>query len=102
MNFDFLPTMYFFPVNADAVLKGTNVNGVFDCHPRNDNITLDHISFREVVSRGVTSMDMMALAYCEENGIPGLYFLTVFIQCNRPKILFSEVFFLPSCSLQRA
>ncbi|KAG4983870.1 hypothetical protein AAZX31_10G190400 [Glycine max] len=61
-------------LNADAVLKGTNVNGVFDCHPRNDNITLDHISFREVVSRGVTSMDMMALAYCEENGIPVVVF----------------------------
>lgn len=67
---------FLFPVNADAVLKGTNVNGVFDCHPRNDNGTLDHISFREVVSRdvSVTSMDMMALAYCEENGIPSWYF----------------------------
>lgn len=72
----------FFPVNADAVLKGTNVNGVFDCHPRNDSVTLDHISFREVVTRGITSMDMMALAYCEENGIPGWCFLTVFIQRN--------------------
>ncbi|RDX61651.1 pyrH, partial [Mucuna pruriens] len=61
-------------LNADAVLKGTNVNGVFDCHPRNDNLTIDHISFREIVSRGVTSMDMMALAYCEENGIPVVVF----------------------------
>jgi uridylate kinase len=25
-----------------------------------------------VVSRGATSMDMMAITYCEENGIPGL------------------------------
>ncbi|KAL9317898.1 hypothetical protein ACSQ67_014415 [Phaseolus vulgaris] len=67
--------MYFFPVNADAVLKGTNVNGVFfDCHPGNDNATLDRISFREVVSRGVATMDTMALAYCEENGIPVVVF----------------------------
>ncbi|XP_020203993.1 uncharacterized protein LOC109789445 isoform X2 [Cajanus cajan] len=58
-------------LNADAVLKGTNVNGVFDCHPDNDNVTLDHISFREVVSK---SMDMMALTYCEENGIPVVVF----------------------------
>lgn len=58
-------------LNADAVLKGTNVNGVFDCHPGNDNVTLDHISFREVVSK---SMDMMALTYCEENGIPVVVF----------------------------
>lgn len=51
---------YFLAVNADAVLKGTNVSGMYD-----------HISFREVVSRGVTSMDMMAIQYCEENGISG-------------------------------
>ncbi|KAK7279533.1 hypothetical protein RJT34_24586 [Clitoria ternatea] len=61
-------------LNADAVLKGTNVNGVFYCNPRNDNVTLDHISFREVLSRGVTSIDMMALTYCEENGIPVVVF----------------------------
>ncbi|ESW15829.1 hypothetical protein PHAVU_007G105700 [Phaseolus vulgaris] len=62
-------------INADAVLKGTNVNGVFfDCHPGNDNATLDRISFREVVSRGVATMDTMALAYCEENGIPVVVF----------------------------
>ncbi|KAK7391477.1 hypothetical protein VNO78_19893 [Psophocarpus tetragonolobus] len=61
-------------LNADAVLKGTNTNGVFDCHPRNDNVTLDHISFREAVSRSFTFMDMMALAYCEENGIPVVVF----------------------------
>ncbi|XP_027367611.1 uncharacterized protein LOC113873608 [Abrus precatorius] len=61
-------------LNADAVLKGTNVNGVFDCQSRNDNVTLDHISFREIVSRGITSMDMTALAYCEENGIPVVVF----------------------------
>ncbi|KAF7820228.1 Uridylate kinase isoform A [Senna tora] len=61
-------------LNADAVLKGTNVNGVYDCHTSSDNVTLDHISFREIASRGVTSMDMMALAYCEENGIPVVVF----------------------------
>lgn len=73
--------LFFPPVNADAVLKGTNVNGVYDCHTSGDNVTLDHISFREIASRGITSMDMMALAYCEENGIPGLalFFLLVFI-----------------------
>ena len=59
-------------VNADALLKGTNVDGVYDCHAGNNNVILDHISFREVVSRGVTSMDMMSITYCEENGIPGM------------------------------
>ncbi|KAK7268442.1 hypothetical protein RIF29_21140 [Crotalaria pallida] len=63
-------------LDAGAVLKGTNVNGVSDRNPGNDNVTLDHISFREVVARGLTSicMDMMALAYCEDNGIPVVVF----------------------------
>ncbi len=62
-------------VNADALLKGTNVAGIYDCHSANTSIILDHMSFREVVSRGVTFMDMMAITYCEENGIPGLSYL---------------------------
>ncbi|KAL9402790.1 hypothetical protein Peur_006639 [Populus x canadensis] len=62
-------------INADALLKGTTiVDGVYDTHAGNSNIILDHISFREVVSRGVTSMDMMAITYCEENGIPVVIF----------------------------
>ncbi|CAK7325329.1 unnamed protein product [Dovyalis caffra] len=61
-------------INADALLKGANVNGVYDRHAGNSNIILDHISFRDVVSRGVTSMDMMAITYCEENGIPVVVF----------------------------
>ncbi|KAF9676594.1 hypothetical protein SADUNF_Sadunf08G0018800 [Salix dunnii] len=61
-------------INADALLKGTNVDGVYDCHAGNNNVILDHISFREVVSRGVASMDMMSITYCEENGIPVVIF----------------------------
>ena len=36
-------------VNADAVLKGTNVNSIYECHSCNDDMGLDHISFKEVV-----------------------------------------------------
>ncbi|KAJ9175373.1 hypothetical protein P3X46_013936 [Hevea brasiliensis] len=61
-------------INADALLKGTNVAGIYDCHSANTSIILDHMSFREVVSRGVTFMDMMAITYCEENGIPVVVF----------------------------
>ncbi|GLT70202.1 hypothetical protein SLA2020_422980 [Shorea laevis] len=61
-------------INANAVLKGTNVDGVYDCDSGNGNVALEHISFRDVVSRGTTSMDMMAITYCEENGIPVVIF----------------------------
>lgn len=66
-------------VHADAVLKGTTLDGVYNCHPRNNGgSSFEHISFRELVSRGFTAMDMAALNFCEENNIPGmsmLYFL---------------------------
>ncbi|KAJ8899589.1 hypothetical protein K2173_018563 [Erythroxylum novogranatense] len=63
-----------FEINAEAVLKGTNVDGVYDCHSRDSNVTFEHISFRDLVSRGATSMDMMALTFCEENHIPVVVF----------------------------
>lgn len=60
-------------VQAEAVLKGTNVDGVYDCNSQDNNFTFKHISFRELVSRGATTMDMAALTFCEENNIPGTY-----------------------------
>ncbi|GMY23162.1 uridylate kinase PUMPKIN, chloroplastic-like [Fagus crenata] len=61
-------------LNADAVLKGTSVNGVYDCHSGNTNVILDHISYSDVIPSRITSMDLMALTYCEENGIPVVIF----------------------------
>jgi hypothetical protein len=64
--------LFFSSVHAEAVLKGTNVDGVYDCTSRDNNFTFEHISFRDLASRGVTPMDAMALNYCEENNTPGL------------------------------
>ncbi|XWS55940.1 hypothetical protein CRYUN_Cryun09bG0043200 [Craigia yunnanensis] len=61
-------------IHAEAVLKGMNVDGVYDCLSPDNNTTFEHISFRELVSRGATAMDMMALTFCEENGIPVVVF----------------------------
>lgn len=55
------------PVNADAVIKGTSVDGI--CDRRNN--TLDKISYHDAVSKGCDSMDTMAIQFCEENAIPG-------------------------------
>ncbi|CAA0830370.1 aspartate/glutamate/uridylate kinase family protein [Striga hermonthica] len=59
-------------IHADVVMKGTNSDGVF-VFDSND-ISSEHISFRELASRGTSSMDMMALTFCEENGIPVVIF----------------------------
>ncbi|XP_010243337.1 PREDICTED: uncharacterized protein LOC104587412 isoform X2 [Nelumbo nucifera] len=62
-------------INAEAVLKGTHVDGVYDCHrSNNNNVAFEHISFRELTSRGITAMDLMAITFCEENGIPVVVF----------------------------
>ncbi|XP_024971766.1 uncharacterized protein LOC112510540 isoform X2 [Cynara cardunculus var. scolymus] len=57
-------------INADAVIKGTNVNGICDKH----KVPLDQISFRDAVSRDCGSMDLMAIQFCEENSIPVVIF----------------------------
>ncbi|MCL7031620.1 hypothetical protein MKW94_012162 [Papaver nudicaule] len=61
-------------INAEAVLKGTNVDGVHDGHSGNNSVAFNQISYREFLSRGVTSIDMMAVSFCEENSIPVVLF----------------------------
>lgn len=61
-------------IHADAVLKGTNIDGVYDCDSGNSNAPFEHISFRDLASRGASTMDMMAVTFCEENGIPVVIF----------------------------
>lgn len=72
MLLDFEKLGVFLAVHADVVLKGTNVDGVYDCQSRNgNNVSFEHISFRDYVARGFSVMDMTAMSICEENGIPG-------------------------------
>ncbi|XP_076953314.1 uncharacterized protein LOC143627352 [Bidens hawaiensis] len=56
-------------INANAVIKGTNVNGIYD-----NNVTLDKISFRDVASKQCTSFDLMAIQLCEENAVSVVVF----------------------------
>ncbi|XP_009802965.1 uncharacterized protein LOC107798398 [Nicotiana tabacum] len=61
-------------IHADALLKGTNVEGVDVCDSRNNNVVAEHISFRELVSGGASPLDLMAVTLCEENAIPVVIF----------------------------
>ncbi|GLJ56127.1 hypothetical protein SUGI_1204930 [Cryptomeria japonica] len=63
-------------INAEVVLKGTNVDGVYDCDPRKSNNTIiDHISYRDFAAKGLsTAMDITAITLCEENCIPVVVF----------------------------
>lgn len=60
-------------VNAEVVLKATNVDGVYDDDPRcNPNARLlDTLTYHEVTSKDLSVMDMTAITLCQENNIPG-------------------------------
>ncbi|XP_071690655.1 uncharacterized protein [Rutidosis leptorrhynchoides] len=60
-------------IHADAFIKGTNADSVFECDSMS-NVEFEHISFRELAARGASSMDIMAATFCEENGIPVVLF----------------------------
>ncbi|KAH0638579.1 hypothetical protein KY285_035165 [Solanum tuberosum] len=61
-------------IHADAVLKATNVDGVYVCDAQNNNVVAEHISFRELVSGGDSPLDLMAVTLCEENALPVVIF----------------------------
>lgn len=63
-------------VNADIVLKGTNIDGVYSDDPRKNKEALkfDKISFQEVLANKLNVMDMTAFTLCEENNLPIMVF----------------------------
>jgi uridylate kinase len=63
-------------IEADVLLKGTNVDGVYSDDPRKnaDAKKYEEISFDEVISKGLKVMDMTAFTLCKENKLPIIVF----------------------------
>ena len=63
-------------VKADAMLKGTRVDGVYTADPEKDPTAtkFDKITYDEVYNRGLRVMDLTATALCKENGLPIIVF----------------------------
>ncbi|WVZ67275.1 hypothetical protein U9M48_016379 [Paspalum notatum var. saurae] len=63
-------------INAEVVLKATNVDGVYDADPRqNPNARLlETVSYHDVTTRDLSVMDMTAITLCQENNIPVVVF----------------------------
>jgi len=59
-------------IEADLVVKGTRVNGVYDSDPeKNPNaVFFENISFREVLEKNLRVMDHTAITLCSENNLP--------------------------------
>ena len=63
-------------INADAILKGTRVDGIYNVDPeKNENaIKFETITFKDVISKGLKVMDMTAFTLSEENKLPIIVF----------------------------
>jgi len=63
-------------INADVILKGTRVDGVYTADPEKDPTAtkFDKISFAKVISMGLSVMDMTAFTICQENNLPIVVF----------------------------
>lgn len=59
-------------IEADLVVKGTRVNGVYDSDPEKnpDAVFFENISFREVLEKNLRVMDHTAITLCSENNLP--------------------------------
>ena len=78
-------------INADAILKATNVKGVYESDPRQNKKArfLKEISPVDVVGRGLRVMDLTAVTLSMENKIPVIVF-DVFKGGNLKRLLLGE------------
>lgn len=63
-------------VEADVMLKGTRVDGIYTADPEKDPTAtkFNEITYDEVYSRGLKVMDLTATALCKENNLPIIVF----------------------------
>lgn len=58
-------------INADVLLKATNVDGVYDKDPNkyDDAVKFDEIKFKDVLARDIKVMDSTAFSLCKDNDL---------------------------------
>lgn len=63
-------------MNCDALMKGTQVDGVYSADPKTDKNAerYDQLSYQEVLTKNLKVMDTSAIALARENAVPILVF----------------------------
>ena len=63
-------------INADVIIKGTRVDGIYTSDPEKDSsaIKFENITFKEVMNKDLKVMDMTAFTLSEENDLPIIVF----------------------------
>ena len=78
-------------IEADVMLKGTRVDGIYTADPEKDpTATKFHdITYSEVIQRGLKVMDITATAMCMQNNLP-IYVFNMDIPGNLEKVISGE------------
>ena len=78
-------------INADIILKGTKVDGIYSADPHKDPSAekYSEISFADVISKGLSVMDMTAFTMCQENNLPIIVF-DIYTKENLSRIVKGE------------
>jgi uridylate kinase len=73
---DTAATLRAIEVEADVILKGTRVDGIYTADPEKDPTATKYesITFDEVYQKGLRVMDMTAFTLCNENKLPIIVF----------------------------
>ncbi len=78
-------------IEADVMLKGTRVDGIYTADPEKDPAAtkFNDISYDEVISRGLKVMDITATAMCRENNLP-IYVFNMDVVGNLKRVMQGE------------
>ena len=78
-------------IEADVMLKGTRVDGVYTADPEKDPTAtkFDEITYDEIYNRGLKVMDLTATTMCKENGLP-IYVFNMDVKGNLLRVMKGE------------
>ena len=78
-------------IEADVMLKGTRVDGIYTADPEKDHTAtkFHDITYSEVIQRGLKVMDITATAMCMQNNLP-IYVFNMDIPGNLKKVISGE------------
>lgn len=78
-------------IEADVMLKGTRVDGIYTADPEKDSTAtkFHDITYQEVIQRGLKVMDITATAMCMQNDLP-IYVFNMDILGNLKKVIEGE------------
>ena len=78
-------------IEADVMLKGTRVDGVYTADPEKDPTATKYseITYAEVLERGLKVMDLTAICMCQDNNLP-IYVFNMDIVGNLKKVMEGE------------